>query len=227
MNLYEDYTVQILDNLGIYWDDIAYRGRNCTILYGDLINILLTNRASDGSAVELGTSTRTLERITVKAFHDNLGLSKASAPWRFKLLALIDIKECYKCGKLKNISTEYYKHNTGSIFKKCKECDLDETKKYYESHKEERNAYSKLHYTLNKAKYLARNAKRRAIEVRAIPLWADLELIERFYENRPEGYHVDHIVPLQGDNVCGLHVINNLQYLTAADNLSKKNKWIS
>jgi hypothetical protein len=68
-------------------------------------------------------------------------------------------------------------------------------------------------------------AARRAGLEKATPAWADRAEIQRFYAERPEGYHVDHIVPLKGKNVCGLHVLWNLQYLPAAENLRKNNKF--
>lgn len=71
----------------------------------------------------------------------------------------------------------------------------------------------------------ANAAARRAHKIRATPSWADQKKIYAFYESCPEGYHVDHVVPLRGRNVCGLHVIDNLQYLPAAENLSKGNRW--
>lgn len=83
--------------------------------------------------------------------------------------------------------------------------------------------------TNNPEKARARNrivqAKRKAAKLQRIPLWVDLEAIDAFYLACPDGMHVDHIVPLQGDNVSGLHVLNNLQYLEASENLSKSNSF--
>lgn len=58
----------------------------------------------------------------------------------------------------------------------------------------------------------------------ATPGWADKLAIRRFYAACPPGYVVDHIVPVQGKYVCGLHCVDNMQYLKRADNLAKGNR---
>jgi len=70
---------------------------------------------------------------------------------------------------------------------------------------------------------VARSNIRRVQKVSATVAWANLNTIKDFYNNCPEGYVVDHIIPLQGKYVCGLHVLNNLQYLLAAENNIKSN----
>lgn len=55
-------------------------------------------------------------------------------------------------------------------------------------------------------------------------MWADLDRIKQIYKECPKERVVDHIIPLQSDEVCGLHVENNLQYLTVPENQSKGNK---
>jgi len=60
----------------------------------------------------------------------------------------------------------------------------------------------------------------------AQPQWVDRKAIDAIYlEGQRTGMHVDHIIPLKGRLVSGLHVENNLQLLTPAANLSKRNKF--
>lgn len=70
-----------------------------------------------------------------------------------------------------------------------------------------------------------KSATERATRLQRIPPWADLKVIEEFYNACPKGYHVDHVIPLRGKTVSGLHVITNLQYLTDIENLKKSNKF--
>lgn len=82
-------------------------------------------------------------------------------------------------------------------------------------------------YHKNKGRVFANCAARRARLSNAMPKWLTKEQklqIINIYINRPIGYHVDHIVPLKGKNVCGLHVPWNLQYLLAKENFAKGNK---
>lgn len=70
--------------------------------------------------------------------------------------------------------------------------------------------------------------KRRASKRNATPKWADLEKIREIYNNCPEGFDVDHIIPLKGEKygICGLHTESNLQYLPSSENGSKSNFFI-
>lgn len=71
----------------------------------------------------------------------------------------------------------------------------------------------------------ANTAARRSAKLQRTPAWSDLKAIKEFYDLCPAGYHVDHIIPLQGRLASGLHVLENLQYLPASENCAKGNKF--
>jgi len=65
------------------------------------------------------------------------------------------------------------------------------------------------------------NALREAGKKLRTPPWANLKAIRDIYKLCPRGHHVDHIIPLHGKLVSGLHVPHNLQYLEPRENSSK------
>lgn len=83
----------------------------------------------------------------------------------------------------------------------------------------------------NRAKRAVTEANRRAAKVQNTPSWVDQKTIAEFYETADglsmltgEWYHVDHIVPLRGKTVCGLHCEANLQVLPGLENIGKGNR---
>lgn len=94
----------------------------------------------------------------------------------------------------------------------------------HERNKDERNAYVAQWKRDNWDTYKNYMYARKDRVKQATPSWVDLKEIERIYRECPEGYHVDHIEPIKGKNVSGLHVPWNLQYLPAIENLRKSNK---
>jgi hypothetical protein len=86
-------------------------------------------------------------------------------------------------------------------------------------------------YKANKERYVAARARRRAAQDSATPTWLtaiDKAMIQEMYDVSEARFiqtgvkhHVDHIVPINGKNVAGMHVPWNLQVITAHENLSK------
>jgi hypothetical protein len=99
-------------------------------------------------------------------------------------------------------------------------------KKWRDKNKEQIKKQQKLYAINNKEKIRHKIALRRSNKLKATPKFANLNKIKEIYKNCPKGYEVDHIIPLQGKTVCGLHVEWNLQYLPMKINRSKGNKLI-
>lgn len=87
----------------------------------------------------------------------------------------------------------------------------------------------------NKGKVNAETARRHAAKMQRTPPWlseSDKLRMRCIYEvcamrNRESDiqWHVDHIVPMQGETVSGLHVPWNLRVIPAVDNMRKNNRF--
>lgn len=161
-------------------------------------------------------------------------------------------KLCPDCNTVKPHSC-FYKNKQRGINPYCKSCvskqcqlyhvnNADKirakSKKYYEDNKQAISERARIryrenkehilklsqdYYQMNKKRYRARDAKRRADMLAATPDDADLKIIRLIYENCPDGYEVDHIVPIDRG---GLHHQDNLAYLPMSINRRKGTKLV-
>lgn len=83
----------------------------------------------------------------------------------------------------------------------------------------------------NPDREVAKVRRRQAAKLQAVPSWANHDAIRRHYENARyltevtgHKHHVDHIIPLRGKDVCGLHVENNLRAIPHFLNTRKGNQ---
>jgi hypothetical protein len=154
-----------------------------------------------------------------------------------------------KCGSCKNIlilgNYGFSNQNCDKLKEYCKTCSNKKTsewakenpensKIYRLQNKKTYDEYNKKYRLNNIEKFLSYNAKRRANKLQRTPKWLtkdDYSKIAEFYKKAKEltketniKYHVDHIIPLQGKTVSGLHVPWNLQVITALKNMQKSNR---
>lgn len=170
----------------------------------ELITALIYTSCMEDAADLLGYTTNPIKQCTKVLLMPHFpnralpfGNGGGKAPWRYALLNLIQYKHCCNCKEILP-HTKFHSDITNSDGKNgmCGACKT----------------------FLEKARKL--NIRERT------PSWSQSNLILKFYKECPEGYHVDHNLPLQGKLVSGLHVIENLQYLSIEENLKKSNKFI-
>ena len=155
------------------------------------------------------------------------------------------MKKCSRCGEVKSLEAfPKQKGHKDGRHSNCKQCRAaydksryssnQRSEAYYENHEEEKEARRE-YYSRKKQEYYVRKAKRRSSLLNRTPSWLtahDWLHIKCIYSvcdmlNREgnEPHEVDHIVPLQGENVCGLHVPWNLRVIARTANRSKGNKY--
>ena len=116
-----------------------------------------------------------------------------------------------------------------------KDVEAARHKKYREENKEIISLRIKKWRQENHAKVLAYARNRQAAQMQRTPKWLTkkhLEQIKDFYQEAQIlevetgiKHHVDHIIPLQGKLVSGLHVPENLHVIPATDNIRKHNHY--
>jgi hypothetical protein len=139
--------------------------------------------------------------------------------------------------KYRSKNKELIKIKQKQIYQNNKEKRLEYARKRYIEHRDIIKSRVKEYCNKNRSKVTGIKAKYRAAKYNATPKWLTREhheQIQEFYTlarelawlNEGEILQVDHIIPLQGKEVCGLHVPWNLQVLTKSNNISKFNNLI-
>lgn len=205
-----DYTQQIIDKLNLDKNLVLkkkIRGLNGITVYS-LIDALISTTSLEEAALLLGYTTNPVKQAIREAFKDTSllknstknffgGGTPGTSPWYYRLLQVIDHKKCLQCNQIFPMSL--FGNNAS---------------------KKDGHSYACIYCIRHKHSISKLERSKR------VPAWFDLqkEKITEFYKNCPEGYHVDHIIPLCGKMVSGLHVIENLQYLKASENIAKGNR---
>lgn len=156
------------------------------------------------------------------------------------------IKERKRIANLLNPNAN--RKRSKDFYKANKERLLAYSKDYYEKRKEVVREYKRVYLQENRLKEYARKnewanqnrgiftaskARRRAKKLSATPAWVNHDAIKGIYDQAFNAtvetgiaHHVDHIIPLQSEIVCGLHWEGNLTVMTAKENIQKSNvRW--
>jgi len=155
------------------------------------------------------------------------------------------LRFCPICEEKKPRTLEFFSKKTSNkgdgLNTYCKECETRRQKKKYaenyandpEYRKRLKENTKRWRQGNGRSNFRATAQNYRAKKSKASPPWLsdsqydEIKVIHskarKLEKKTGEKYHVDHIAPIGGENICGLHVPWNLEPLTAAANASKSN----
>jgi hypothetical protein len=140
----------------------------------------------------------------------------------------------------KQLQKEWYERNKQLTKDRARARDIDNPEqaatrkaKWRQENKDKHNAINREWNKNNKPRKAALQAKRKSVILQRTPSWdPNAHLIVAKYQlaamlTQASGilHHVDHIIPLQGKKVSGLHTFANLRVIPGSDNVKKSNKF--
>jgi hypothetical protein len=186
----------------------------------EFLSLCIEADTAGNLATLLGVSVKSVSRCLAKYYPERRkGTLKT-------ILEIYGIAKCSMCTEVKTLDLFYKSKSTAAGLRvECKDCSYRLNKNQYNDNRENIKETNKEWTENNKEKTRGYKAKYKASLTSRLACWADRKKISDIYAACPEGYHVDHIIPMKGRLVSGLHVENNLQYLLAKDNMEKSNKF--
>lgn len=141
---------------------------------------------------------------------------------------------CLACELSRDHKADYAKRRSSQLkqkkeyHQKNKEALNCKARENHQKNRDERLSKQREYYSKNKGKAFERAAARSDRLREQTPQWCERDKISILYSKAVDyGFHVDHIVPIKSDIVCGLHCWHNLQLLDPELNISKSNKfWV-
>jgi hypothetical protein len=216
----EEATDRVLSETGNTYADVLPIRRKLT--YYDVYKnfIIYDNMVKVSDALDLTPDI--VEKIAFRVLTPLHSDKPKGVKWGSWLLSLIEYKKCRECSKILPLASFSKDSLTWDLHGYvCKECRAIQRQTFTDNNPE----YNKQHYLSHKDEYIARAIQYKTKRSLATPPWADLLKIKQIYDTCPKGYHVDHIIPLQGELVSGLHVEYNLRHLLALENMQKHNTY--
>ena len=174
----------------------------------------------------------TARRVNLKRYYNGKRCKRGHIAERY-----VSGGECVVCGlersrRLCALNPEKYREQAAAAMRRRRKANPEKYRAYQAAYrstnKEKYRQYHRAWGQRHPDKVREISARKRAQKLCATPLWLtkmQRDEIKVFYSEAARlGLVVDHIVPLRGRNVCGLHIPWNLQLLTQRENSRKHNK---